>query len=254
MVLNAALGEYYGIQGTTWQHPPILGSPSFSRIGQRQAAARLQQRRQGVAGRLAHPAGRLLGLEHAHRHPLKPADDRDRGSLDRGVSAPSAARRPASLASRRYGLGARTRCGDRHRLRRAGHGRRLCRARQRGVVRRHRRRQDRAPRDGRDPDLRARAGGVRGPQPRAPALLHRARRRRSSMRGCCSSLSGRRRPTPAMRTCRRSSRSWRAMPASDRHALVMKSTVPVGTGAAIKRTLRRCRARPASRTCPAPSS
>jgi len=28
-----------------------------------------------------------------------------------------------------------------------------------------------------------------------------------------------------------------AMPASDRHALVMKSTVPVGTGAAIKRTL-----------------
>src|SRR5438445_1916065 len=30
----------------------------------------------------------------------------------------------------------------------------------------------------------------------------------------------------------------RAMPASDRHALVMKSTVPVGTGAAIRRGLR----------------
>jgi LCP family protein required for cell wall assembly len=31
LVINPALGEYYGIQGTTWQHPPILNSPSFSR-------------------------------------------------------------------------------------------------------------------------------------------------------------------------------------------------------------------------------
>ena len=45
-----------------------------------------------------------------------------------------------------------------------------------------------------------------------------------------------------------------AMPASDRHALVMKSTVPVGTGAAIKRDVRRARQVAASRTCPAPSS
>ena len=27
-VINSALGEYYGIQGTTWQGPPILGSPN----------------------------------------------------------------------------------------------------------------------------------------------------------------------------------------------------------------------------------
>jgi LCP family protein required for cell wall assembly len=30
--LNPLLGEYYGIQGMTWQNPPILGSPSFTRM------------------------------------------------------------------------------------------------------------------------------------------------------------------------------------------------------------------------------
>jgi LCP family protein required for cell wall assembly len=30
-VLNAALGEYYGVQGTTWQNPPLLVSPSGTR-------------------------------------------------------------------------------------------------------------------------------------------------------------------------------------------------------------------------------
>jgi LCP family protein required for cell wall assembly len=30
--LNPLLGEYYGIQGMTWQHPPILNTPSFSRM------------------------------------------------------------------------------------------------------------------------------------------------------------------------------------------------------------------------------
>jgi polyisoprenyl-teichoic acid--peptidoglycan teichoic acid transferase len=28
IVINSALGEYYTVQGTTWQHPPILKSPS----------------------------------------------------------------------------------------------------------------------------------------------------------------------------------------------------------------------------------
>ena len=32
LALNPALGEYYGIQGMTWQHPPILGKPSFTRL------------------------------------------------------------------------------------------------------------------------------------------------------------------------------------------------------------------------------
>jgi polyisoprenyl-teichoic acid--peptidoglycan teichoic acid transferase len=30
--INPLLGEYYGIQGLTWQDPPILGKPSFSRL------------------------------------------------------------------------------------------------------------------------------------------------------------------------------------------------------------------------------
>ncbi len=31
LALNPALGEYYGIQGTTWRKPPLLVSPSFTR-------------------------------------------------------------------------------------------------------------------------------------------------------------------------------------------------------------------------------
>ncbi len=30
--LNPVLGEYYGVQGTTWQTPPILGSPTQTRV------------------------------------------------------------------------------------------------------------------------------------------------------------------------------------------------------------------------------
>jgi hypothetical protein len=31
LVINPALGQYYGVQGTTWQHPPILSSPTETR-------------------------------------------------------------------------------------------------------------------------------------------------------------------------------------------------------------------------------
>jgi polyisoprenyl-teichoic acid--peptidoglycan teichoic acid transferase len=31
LVINSALGEYYGIQGTTWQHPPILNNVTETR-------------------------------------------------------------------------------------------------------------------------------------------------------------------------------------------------------------------------------
>ncbi len=31
LVMNSALGQYYGVQGTTWQDPPILASPSGTR-------------------------------------------------------------------------------------------------------------------------------------------------------------------------------------------------------------------------------
>jgi polyisoprenyl-teichoic acid--peptidoglycan teichoic acid transferase len=32
VVLNSILGQYYGVQGTTWRDPPILGSPSGTRL------------------------------------------------------------------------------------------------------------------------------------------------------------------------------------------------------------------------------
>jgi len=32
LVINGSLGEYYGVQGTTWQHPPLLGSPTTPRL------------------------------------------------------------------------------------------------------------------------------------------------------------------------------------------------------------------------------
>ena len=62
--------------------------------------------------------------------------------------------------------------------------------------------------------------------------------RRSSTRACCSWPSARRPPTPATPTSPPSTRSSRSMPPSDRHALVMKSTVPCGTGDHIKRVFR----------------
>lgn len=31
LVLNSALGQYYGVQGTTWRNPPLLASPSGTR-------------------------------------------------------------------------------------------------------------------------------------------------------------------------------------------------------------------------------
>jgi hypothetical protein len=32
LVMNPALGQYYGVQGTTWQNPPLLNSPSGTRF------------------------------------------------------------------------------------------------------------------------------------------------------------------------------------------------------------------------------
>ena len=32
LVVNPSLGEYYGVQGTTWMDPPILGKPTRTEI------------------------------------------------------------------------------------------------------------------------------------------------------------------------------------------------------------------------------
>jgi hypothetical protein len=44
LVLNSLLGEYYGVQGTTWQRPPLLGSPLETKVV---AGKRLQIFEQG---------------------------------------------------------------------------------------------------------------------------------------------------------------------------------------------------------------
>ena len=77
---------------------------------------------------------------------------------------------------------------------------------------------------------------------------------RSSTRGCCSSPSARRRPTRATPTSPPSTRSSTRCRPSDRHALVMKSTVPVRHRREHQARLRASRARRASATSPAPSS
>ena len=83
----------------------------------------------------------------------------------------------------------------------------------------------------RGPDLRAGARRADRAQPRAAALLDRARPTRSSTRGCCSSSVG----TPPTYAGDADLSAVHAvvdaMPASADHALVMKSTVPCGTGA-----------------------
>ena len=73
-------------------------------------------------------------------------------------------------------------------------------------------------------------GGAAGAQRRAAALLDGPRAGRWSTRGCCSSRSARRRPTRAMPTSRRCTRWSTRCRRPTAHALVMKSTVPVGTG------------------------
>ena len=101
-------------------------------------------------------------------------------------------------------------------------------------MRRRRRGEDRAPRARRDPDLRARAGGVGRAQSErlhfstelAPALEH-ARLLFVAV-GTPPTYSGDADLSAVHAVVD-------AMPASDHHALVMKSTVPVGTGAAIRR-------------------
>ena len=89
---------------------------------------------------------------------------------------------------------------------------------------------------GGDADLRAGPRGAARAQPRAAALLHRPQRRPRHGRACCSWPSARRPPTPATPTCRRCTRSSTRCPASESRALVMKSTVPAGTGASLLRT------------------
>ena len=65
VVFNAILGQYYGVQGTTWKRPPILASPQEIRfVGGKRLELYFDGQQAPPRG-LAYRAGRVLGLEHA---------------------------------------------------------------------------------------------------------------------------------------------------------------------------------------------
>ena len=101
IALNPVQGQYYGVQGTTWQNPPLLASPSGTRTID---GRKLYLYADG--GRLTTVAWHngpdtLLDLQHAdQRHPQR-ADGGDRGVADPGQALAGAVR-AAGPASARY--------------------------------------------------------------------------------------------------------------------------------------------------------
>ena len=240
LVLNPVLGEYYGVQGTTWTNPPLLRSPSGTRDIDGKKLLPVRQRRPPDDGGLAQRARACYWISNTLTSTIpNPQMVGIAASLTprplAGALRPAGRSRRTSLPSPRHGFRTPTHRGDRHRLRRPGDRRRLRRARLRGLVRRRRRRQDRAPQARRDPDLRARPGRVGGAQLASgctsppswrPALEH-ARLLFVAV-GTPPTYSGDADLSAVHAVVE-------SMPRSDHHALVMKSTVPVGTGASIKR-------------------
>ena len=53
LVLNSQLGEYYGVQGTTWNQPAAAAQPQRHARRQRESSAAVRQRRPPHAGGLA---------------------------------------------------------------------------------------------------------------------------------------------------------------------------------------------------------
>ena len=73
VLAKGIVGEYYGIQGTTWRYPPILDDPheTIVRNGRKLMVYRDGKRVRLVAWRTHE--GRLLGVEHAHPVALRPS-------------------------------------------------------------------------------------------------------------------------------------------------------------------------------------
>ena len=146
LLINAALGQYYTVQGTTWRDPPIFNSPKRIQVV---AGRKLYEYLDGSKIALVAyktPNGvywisNTLANDIPNHEMIAMAV-----SLTIGLSGRSCGRLgpPTSLPSAPHGCGARTDRGDRNRIRRPRDRRGLRRAWQRGVVRRHRRRQDRA--------------------------------------------------------------------------------------------------------------
>ena len=182
-----------------------------------------------AADRLAHATRRLLGVEHAVADADEPADAAtSRQSLTRVGTLTANLTRLMSAA-------ARTDRRHRHRLRRPRHRRRLRRARHRG----------RAASTSTPTRSRAsKRGEIPIYEPGLAELVAKNRERLHFSTDLADALEHARLLFVAVGTPPTYSGDADlsavhavvdAMPASDRHALVMKSTVPVGTGASIKR-------------------
>ena len=78
VVAKGIVGEYYGIQGTTWRYPPILDDPHETIVRDGRELMVYRDGKRIRLDRLAHAQGRLLGLEHAHAVGLLAPDARHR--------------------------------------------------------------------------------------------------------------------------------------------------------------------------------
>ena len=65
MLYAGEIGQYYGVQGTTWKAAPILDNPTDEVRMRKRTYQRYFDGTQDPADRLGDAEGRLLGLEHA---------------------------------------------------------------------------------------------------------------------------------------------------------------------------------------------
>ena len=108
-VKRGLVGEYYGMQGTTWKTPPILQGPGRAPQVRQARVRHLLRRRPRAAGRLAHATGRLLGHEHAAPEPLREADAGDSRAPRRVLGALNS---PASCLQNASRSGSSARAGS----------------------------------------------------------------------------------------------------------------------------------------------
>ena len=220
--------HYFGVQGIQgWADPPILDNPSLTEDDPRPRVRHLRRRRSGQADRLAPGRQHLLGRRTDLLQTL--TNDQMLG-IARSAEVIIPKQKPKKRRSEAMSERARADRGDRGRLGRPGHRRLLRRARPPGDRPRHRRREGRGALARRDDDPRA------GPRRAARAATPSA----SPSPPTWASCSTRRRllfvcvDTPPTYSGDADLSRVRAvveeLRADGDHVLVMKSTVPAGTG------------------------